>query len=78
VTSTLTCRYCGLWIGEGGSGSVHGHCHDAAYYAAALTRVRGLDKLPPPGKLSGRHSKRALRRVALERYLEVLTGQAAT
>lgn len=79
MTGALKCRYCGLWIGEGGGHNVHSWCHDTAFYAAALTRVRGMDELPPLGtKASGRHQQRALRRVALERYLEAVTEQAAT
>lgn len=77
--SRLNCRYCGLWIGDGWGHKVHPECHDAAYYATALTRVRGTAELPRLGAwISGRHMRRAVRRVALERYLEVITGQAAT
>jgi hypothetical protein len=72
------CHYCGLWIGEGAD-SVHPECHDAAYYAAALTKVRAMPVLPPIGSdVRGRHMQRAVRRVGLERWLDVLMAESRT
>lgn len=87
MSYSARCHYCGLWTGEvvggpdnpwGGS-DVHGHCRDAARYAAALSRVRAMDDPPRPrAHRNGRHMLRAMWRVGLERHLEVVTGLART
>jgi hypothetical protein len=75
----MKCHYCGLWIGDGSGDNVHPECHDAAYYAAALAKVRAMPTLPPVGaQVRGRHMQRAIRRVGLERYLDVLMAGART
>lgn len=74
------CHYCGLFIGQG-SDSVHAECRDAVLYARALSRARAMPKLPPGTgrkRARGPHWLRAIRRVGLERYLEVITGLART
>lgn len=79
MTTSLRCHYCGLWLGTGGGNDVHPECHDAAYYATALAKVRTMSKLPPIGSdVRGRHMQRAVRRVGLERLLEVVTADART
>ena len=74
------CGYCG-GVADG-ERKIHDWCREDALYARNLARYRAMPELPTLSKLTGgsgyARRARAVRRVSLERYLDVLMASART